>query len=730
MPLFITAIFLSAFLLFQVQPIIARYILPWYGGSPAVWTTCMLFFQLGLLGGYAYAHVLASSFREKPKMQLWIHLGVVVLALVFMPITPSESLRPVGGGDTSDVWGIVKLLALTVGLPYVAISASGPLLQHWFAGAHPGKSPYRLYAVSNFGSLLGLLSYPFLFEPMMGLKSQTWWWSGGFVIYGALAIACAWRYARADPEPKFDGEIPKPADNDKAGTGRKILWVLFSACGSAGMLAITNQMCQDVAVVPFLWVLPLGLYLTTFIICFDREAWYHRAVWVPLAVIGVAALVLLINQQTLDSGSTDHFVWKTAGKIRHIFAGDGVAINDEFHLYWQIAFFLFALFTLCMVCHGEMVRLKPSSRYLTSFYLLISLGGALGGAFVSLVAPRLFNGYWELHIIILLVTLLVGFVISFDGFRRYKAPVWGGLGLIATLQVFAIFALGLRSHYLETKEDAIASLRSFHGVVHVYESLKGTEDHYLAMYHGRITHGRQYQSEKFRNIPTTYYSENSGVGALLQSVPQRQPETRGPLNMGVIGLGSGSLAVHAEAGDSMVFYEINPQVEQLAKSHFTYLADCKGDASVILGDARTSLEQELARGEPRNLDILFVDAFSGDSIPVHLVTEEAFAIYFQHIKEDGFLVTHITNLHIDLSDPVRQLADKFGREALLVIHNPDYEVYHLYYSEWVIITKNEEVIKRLRDGGWVNEWVRKEPKPIHWTDDYSNLFQVIMFEGE
>jgi hypothetical protein len=726
MPLFIAAIFLSAFLLFQVQPIIARYILPWYGGSPAVWTTCMLFFQFGLLAGYGYAHWLATTFRKTPKMQLWIHLGVILMAVVFLPITPDEAHRPLGGGATSDVWGIVKLLGLSVGLPYIAISASGPLLQHWFAGACPGKSPYRLYAVSNFGSLLGLLSYPFFFEPTLGLKHQTWWWSGGFLFYGSLALICAWKYTQRKPEISANHQSESINLSEKVGLSRQILWVLFSACGSAGMLAITNQMCQDVSVVPFMWVLPLGLYLITFIICFDRETWYHRMIWIPLAVFGIGALVVLLNLQIMEDDNLNFF-WRFILEIRQLVTGkQNLSLTDEMHLYWQIFFYLFAFFTLCMVCHGEMVRLKPPSRYLTSFYLLISLGGAIGGAFVSLIAPQLFNGYWELHFILLLVVLLVGLLVSRQAFKRYPSPVWGGLGLVLTVQAAILLSIGLYRHWVETQRGATISLRSFHGVIHVYESYPDTDDQFLAMYHGRITHGRQYRDESLRNAPTTYYGYDSGVGVLLDSIAQRQPGTRGPIKMGVIGLGSGSLAVHAQAGDQIDFYEINPQVEYFARNHFSYLADCQGAAHVHLGDARTTLEHQYKQGTSRDLDVLFVDAFSGDSIPVHLLTAESFEIYFKHLKEDGSLVVHITNLHIDLSDPVRQLAKKFDREALLVIDNPDPA--HLYYSEWVIITKNKDLITRLHAGKKIDPWKLAEPREIHWTDDYSNLFQVIMLE--
>jgi len=289
-----------------------------------------------------------------------------------------------------------------------------------------------------------------------------------------------------------------------------------------------------------------------------------------------------------------------------------------------------------------------------------------------------------------------------------------------------LLSKGLYHQWNETQKGATTSLRSFHGVIHVYESHPGTNEQFVAMYHGRITHGRQYRDETLRNAPTTYYGYDSGVGVLLDSITQRQPGSRAPIKIGVIGLGSGSLAVHAGVGDEIDFYEINPQVEFLARNHFSYLADCKGKANVLLGDARTTLEQQLKGGKAQDLDVLFVDAFSGDSIPVHLLTAEAFDIYFKNIKEDGSLAVHITNLHIDLSDPVRQLAKKFGRDALLVVNNPD-EAY-LYYSEWVIITKNKELIARLKAGGKITPWNRPEPKEIHWTDDYSNLFQVIMVE--
>lgn len=756
MPLFIISIFVSAFLLFQVQPIIARYILPWYGGSPAVWTTCMLFFQIGLLAGYAYAHLLASVFREKRLYQFVIHLGLVACAaLFFSPITPAESLKP-SGDEISSIWGIVKLLATTVGLPYLAISASGPLLQHWFSGACPGRSPYRLYAVSNIGSLLGLLSYPFLFEPALGLKHQTIWWSAGFVIYGILALVCAWAYFKGGQE-KLDDATEDSAKLGESEGGKplwiqRILWVVLAALGSATLLAVTNQMCQDVSVVPFLWVLPLALYLLTFILGFDRAFWYQRWLWVPLMLIGIFFLGSLLREN-LEYDKVTIAGFSGAVVILGLiinFAGNfqkskiigplvglaiavplliwfGVEMKDQFgdgdepHLFWQLFIYMITMFATCMVCHGEMVRLKPGSSHLTGFYLLMSFGGALGGAFVSLIAPSIFNGYWELHIVLIVVPLLVACLIAWDLMKKYSVPHWGGLALIAAMLVVLPLA-GILKDDIDDRTNSVASMRSFYGVVHVYESGVGNGYHRKDLYHGRITHGQQYMGAAWKNVPTTYYTENSGVGALMQSLPQRQPETKAPLNMAVIGLGAGSLAVHADKGDSMVFYEINPQIAYLADTEFTYLKDCEGDASVVLGDARTSMEQELKNNQNRNLDVLFVDAFSGDSIPVHLVTKEAFDIYFEHIKDDGSLCMHITNHHIDLSDPVRQLAKKFGCETRLVICNADD---YTYYSEWVIITKNQDVLARL--GDWSVDWRRDTPKEIHWTDDYSNLLDVVMF---
>jgi len=693
MPLFLFAIFLSAFLLFQVQPVIARYILPWYGGSPGVWTTCLLFFQVGLLGGYAYAHGLVTFLREKRGLQVGIHLGLLVLAFLLLPITPDPRWKP-DGNEVNPFFGIVRLLGLTVGAPYLLLSASGPLLQHWFAETHPGHSPYRLYAISNLGSLLGLLTYPFLFEPSLNVGEQTRLWSWGFVAYGLLAIGAGGLYLRRSPIIAIPGTETRLGQDTRR--SHVFLWIAFSACGSMLLLSLTSQMCQDVAVVPFLWVVPLSLYLSTFIIAFDHERWYRRVLAIPLAATSVGMTIWLMNRQYAPT---------------------------EWPLLWQIAIYCAAIFFTCLVCHGEVVRLKPPVRHLTAFYLSISLGGAIGGSFVSLAAPRLFTGYWELHLAFVLLAILTAYQLwrHFAPRRRYAILIPATLvGLI----VIGTMGFYLQRHIDESRTQAIVVKRGFYGVLKVEEVAAGTEGAFRTLHHGRISHGRQYLQGDDRGLPTTYYGLQSGVGAVFACLPQRKERPIAPVHIGVVGLGVGTIATYAEPGDRFRFYEINPQVEELARSHFTFLGDCAGEEQVVLGDARVSLERELTAGEPQQFDALFVDAFSGDSIPIHLLTRESFSLYFQHLKPDGVLAIHVTNLHLDLADPVRNLAKEFSYEAYRCDHSPEDTEYESYYSDWILITRSEGFVDALKAADRVTPWDREGTEPILWTDDYSNLFEV------
>lgn len=815
MPAFLLAIFLSAFLLFQVQPIIARYILPWFGGSPAVWTTCMLCFQVGLLGGYAYAHGLVTFFRKNPKVQIAVHLGLLALSLLMLPITPDESLKPTGDG--SPVAGIVWLLASTVALPYLVISASGPLLQHWFSEASGGKSPYRLYAVSNLGSLLGLLSYPFLFEPILGLNTQTWLWSGGYLGYAILAGLCAWLFFQKRDVSALESAAAGNSGSRKTTILDRILWVVLPACGSVLLIATTSQMTQDIAVIPFFWVIPLGLYLVTFIISFDHARWYQRAVWIPLAIVSTGAMILLL----LDT-------W-----------------DPEPHIGVQMGIYVAAMFCVVMACHGEMVRIKPDPSRLTGFYLAISLGGALGGAFVNLAAPRIFGGwaisgiqvgpgYWELHVGLIVAAIAILVCIARD-LKSAVQPIAfglaaGGVGLtawnlsdfydlderlevsfslVALLVLLTFVLLSLIKDLRHLRRDALAAAvlgvvlnvvmlllrkdqwhamivivmisllivgiciggrfsrleslrralsesgllllaastvvmsfflwehigysggainerRGFYGVLRVEEDYDWeTDDVYRTLYNGRIAHGHEYLSGEWAGVPSTYYSRESGAGAYFEIRPTGG-ELAEPQHIGVIGLGVGTLAAFASENDAVRFYEINPQVEEIARESFFYLENCRGHETVVLGDARTMLERELKQDQIQQFDVLFVDAFTGDSIPIHLLTREAFELYFKHLKPDGVLAMHITNRYLNLQDPVRILAREFDREATLVSNYPD----DGYGSDWVLITNDGDFHLELYSYGWASDWDDLEPKEILWTDDYSNLFHVIESWGE
>lgn len=690
------AIFLSAFLLFQVEPIIARYILPWFGGTPAVWTTCMLFFQVFLLGGYAYAHLLASRFS--PRHQALIHLSLVVCSLVFLPITPAEIWKP--DGHENPMLAIVLLLVATIGVPFLLISASGPLLQHWFNRVHPTVSPYRLYALSNLGSLLGLVSYPFFIEPKLGLSTQTVFWSAG---YGLYAVICAWgaiplfRFATRDSS----SENSEYLEAKKPCLSERFLTLALAACGSVVLLASTNQICRDIAVIPFLWILPLSLYLISFILCFDHPRWYNRRVWVPVLLIALAAVVYLLLQDYAEA---------------------------EVNLYLQISIYSAALFACCMVCHGELVRLKPAANYLTSFYLMVALGGALGGVFVSLIAPLLFKGYWEFHVGLVATMVLLGFCLY-----RTKDPLqssrllWSGrilwVGGIALLVGF----LGL--HILEQQESNILTTRNFYGVLRVNETDIGTEFATRFLYHGRISHGRQFLTSKLRSYPTAYYGPFSGISLAIGRHPRRlslnkqeDGERQGGLHVGIIGLGVGTIAVYSKPGDTYRFYEINPDVDRVARENFTYLKDAKGTQQVVLGDGRISLERELANTPRQPFDILAVDAFSGDGIPVHLLTREALALYWEHLGPDGILAFHTTNRHFDLTPVVLALARELGKRALWIQDMSNLKKGN-DFSEWILVTSNKAFLK----DPFVNFRARPWPPlpEIVWTDDYSNLFQVI-----
>jgi tetratricopeptide (TPR) repeat protein len=700
-------IFTGAFLLFQVQPLIGKYILPWFGGATGVWTTCMLFFQMLLLGGYAYAHFTARWL--KPRNQAILHLALLAVALALLPITPADSWKPDGGGNPT--LQILVLLTVSLGLPYFVLSSTGPLMQHWFSRTNPGVSPYRLYALSNVGSLLALVSYPIYFEMHFSRKMQAMLWGWGLAVYAIGCGFCAiklWKTkgvecrVTSDKERKSELRSPEsapfnsqprkgawPSRGFTPSTVNRLLWLLLPACASVLLLATTNKMCQEVAVIPFLWVLPLALYLLSFIICFDNPRWYVR---LPFMLALMAA-------------------WGGIGWA--LFKGPTVSIQLQLSIYSA------GLFICCMVCHGELYRLRPDPRHLTGFYLMIAAGGALGGFFVAVIAPLVFTDYFELQWGLLLCGLLLLLVCARDRnpgrFKRWRLPA--GVCLLAGLVALGS-ALWRQAH--QSGGLTVYRSRNFYGVLKVMRHDNQKPDsRYLELAHGRTLHGLQFVDPRRAGWPTLYYSEHSGVGLAMRALPT------GPRRIGLIGLGTGTLATYAQAGDYVHIYEINPEVERLATSRFTYLANCPGKVEVTLGDARLSLERE----PPQDFDLLVLDAFNSDAIPVHLLTKEAFMIYERHLKTNGIMAVHVSNLGVNLEPVVVNLARHFNYEVATIDYNAPRDKPWILRSVWMLLSRSQEIIN--------SPAIRLAARPAEtgsmkvplWTDDFASLFQVLRSEA-
>jgi hypothetical protein len=672
-------VFLSAFLLFQVQPLIGKYILPWFGGAPGVWTTCLLFFQVALLAGYAYAHLVVS--RLSPRTQALLHAALLLGVLLTLPIIPAERLKPPDPANPSG--RIILLLALTVGLPYFALATTAPLLQAWVARIDPRVAPYRLYALSNFASLLALVSYPFVIEPLMSRREQAWAWSGLFVLFAVGCAYCAWRAARRKPPP---GPPPDEAASEPAEVApsayRRFMWVALPACASALLLGTTNTLTQDVAPVPFLWVLPLALYLLTFVLAFDHPRWYSRRVLGPLMVLAAAAMAWAMRQ-TLHNISI--------GQMLVVYSG--------------------GMFVACLLCHGELARLRPHPRHLTAYYLAISAGGALGGAFVSILAPVLFTRYLEFGLSLWACCALLLVIAATDErsrLRRLRPPLaWVALiGGMATLGYFVWAA-----DVIEPGAVLVRRTRNFYGVLRVHELKTKTDPPHTmrTLHHGRVMHGMQIvDDETLRRAPRAYYGPRSGVGQALQRLEKRPAR-----NIGVIGLGAGTLAALARPGDRLTFYEIDPGVLEVAQSHFDYLRDARATVDVVMGDARLSMERQ----PPQEFDLLVLDAFSGDAVPVHLLTREAFAIYRRHVRDDGLFAFHISNRHLDLRPVVAGLAQAQGLKVFFISSDPQRGDVAEFPSTWAVMGRSPTPQTPRGD-------------EILWTDDRADLLSILKRHDE
>ncbi len=667
--LYAITIFLSSFLLFLVQPLIARLILPWFGGTAAVWTTCMLFFQCILLAGYAYAH--ATSAKLGPRGQAILHTILLAAAAATLPILPDPSWKPEGGGEP--ISRILLLLTATVGLPYLLISSTSPLVQAWFSRARPGANPYRLFAVSNFASLLALVGYPLFVEPNLTNGQQVYGWSWMFAGFAVLCSALAWTAAKAQPGALANASAV--VADAPAPRGREIaLWLALSATGSVILLAVTNHITQNIAAIPLLWLAPLTLYLLTFILCFEGQGLYRQAWWWPVVLAAVGAMAWLLVEP-------DH----------------------QFDLYVQLGVFLTGLFIACMFCHGELYRLRPANRHLTAFYLWVSVGGALGGLFVAVVAPLAFKAYYELGIGLAACALLAAIV--------YRSLNRIALGASLVLLLGTTGAVTYDA--IKFQDYARLTVRNFYGVLRVKEyGTEGEEDHLRRLLHGTIMHGEQYMNGSKRQELTSYYQVTSGIGKAIAS-----KQAGGPIRVGVVGLGTGTLAGYGRKGDFYKFYDINPAVVTIARSDFKYLGDSEAKIEVALGDARLTLE----RDAPEKFDVLAVDAFSSDSIPVHLITREALAVYLRHMKPGGIIAFHVSNRFLNLGPVVGQLARVSGAHAVNVYEKGEED---RTQSDWVLVSLDRKALedKVIKD---VSEPVEEQPTWRLWTDDYNNLVQIL-----
>ena len=759
-------IFLGAFLLFSVQLLLGKYFLPWFGGTPAMWSTCILFFQVLLLAGYAYAHALTSRFS--PRAQSAWHVTLLLACLLLLvvlgwvwrsPITPDASWRP--QGSDHPIWRLLGLLTISVGLPFFALSTTGPLVQSWFARTNPAKSPYPLYALSNLGSFLGLLSYPFLVEPWLTLKTQARLWSWAFLAYaigcGYCALAAGSR-KDAMPSGCNGGEADRDEQGETARPSRRhgVLWVCLAACASIMFLATTNQLFQDVAAVPLLWVLPFSLYLLSLVICFERKEWYSRAFFHP--ALGLALLLACYELRFVFPGS----------KLMHVAIYSGV------------------LFICCMVCHGELALLRPASRYLTWYYLLVAAGGAAGGIFVALIAPWLFQAFWEYQIG-LWGSALLAFLILLRDKRSWPYSSWLGLPLVAIgallllplategggAAFFHWATIGARPIFLiipvaaalllirrkraswskirvrgvpwffagamlvlsvvlfQTAQSEVqgfvAVSRNFYGLLSVSE-LNAANPNLRAylLWHGRALQGLQYRAANRRNMPTTYFGGRSGVGMALLGLQRRAQAENRSLRIGVVGLGVGTLAAYAREHDYIRFYEINPEVIRIARDarYFTYLWDCPARLDVIQGDARLAMENELRRNAAQGFDLLAIDAFTGDAAPLHLLTLEAFQIYLNEIKKpEGVIAVNVSNRYIDLKPVLYQFAQHFGLKYLWILGRGP--TLGFFANQWVLLSQDEKFLHSIIPPGLSGTREVETSTGRLWTDDYSNLFGVL-----
>jgi hypothetical protein len=677
--LYATVTFLSALLLFLLEPIAARQLLPLFGGSAAVWTTCLVFFQCALLGGYSYAHLLAT--RLSPRAQAVAHVVVLTAAILSLGVRLQSNAAAI---TWHPILALLWLLTATIGLPFLALASTSPLLQSWHACASPqSRPPWWLYALSNAGSLLALLLYPAIIEPSFALRSQVVLWDVGFCLFAVLCGAAALQHRRSPAIP-LASNAPEPAPLGLS----KIwpLWMLLPACASMLLCAVTNHLGENIASIPLLWIVPLAAYLLSFIVAFTSD----RA-WPRFLSVRMLALTLAIFAYLLYTSRT------------------------ALPLQISIPVYTAALFFACLYCHAELYRLRPTAADLTRYYLLISFGAALGAVWVGVVSPNIF---YANHDLALAVIALAATALAASWQSGWVARLVWTAAAIALVYV-AFFQARILG------EDTLVELRSFYGSLRVTEThLPPEAETTRTLYHGRIQHGTQLFGNGLRTQPSSYYAHNSGVGLALDLCCRDPDGKTRSRRIGVVGLGTGTLAAYGKPGDTITFYEIDPLVERLARALFTYLRDSAATIQVVPGDARLSIARDKASPP---FDVLVLDAFSGDAIPIHLLTAQAIALYRRHLQPGGVLAIHISSQYLDLAPQLALQAQNAGLNAVL-IHSDADDAHGIFAADWVLMTADRDLL--------CHPEIANAAQPLRqisglrlWTDDYSSLLPLLKWSA-